>query len=222
LFAVDLAPTGTKDPYAQRRAALGICQNLIAWELSFDLRQALAEARKVMTVEVSDENEAACFDFILGRLRVMLLDMGFNYDVVDAVLAAKGKDPYGALVGIQQLSEVVAREDWSEILPAFSRCVRITRDLDQVYPVDAVSLQEQAEKDLLKALEKAEGELAGKDTVAAFIAAFVPMVPAINIFFDAVLVMDEDEKVRQARLGLLQRVAALSAGIADLSALEGF
>jgi glycyl-tRNA synthetase len=222
LFAVGLAPTGTKDPYAQRRAALGICQNLIAWELPFDLRRGLAEARKVMTVDVSDENEAACFDFILGRLRVMLLDMGFNYDVVDAVLAAKGNDPYGALVGIRQLSDVVAREDWSEILPAFSRCVRITRDLDEVYAVDEAALQEAAEKDLLKALEKAEAALKGADTVEAFIAAFVPLVPAINAFFEAVLVMAEDEKVRQARLGLLQRVAALSDGIADLSALEGF
>jgi glycyl-tRNA synthetase len=152
----------------------------------------------------------------------MLLDMDFNYDVVDAVLAAKGNDPYSALLGIQQLSEVVAREDWDEILPAFSRCVRITRDLDEVYEVDAAKLQEPAEKALLSALETAEGELAGKDSVAAFISAFVPMVPAINTFFDAVLVMDEDEKVRQARLGLLQRVAALSDGIADLSTLEGF
>jgi glycyl-tRNA synthetase len=222
LFAVGLAPTGTKDPYAQRRAALGICQNLIAWELPFDLRQAMAEARKVMTVDVADEDEAACYDFILGRLRVMLLDMDFGYDVVDAVLAAKGNDPYSALVGIQQLSEVVARDDWSEILPAFSRCVRITRDLDEVYAVDATKLQELAEKALLSALETAEGELAGKDSVAAFISAFVPLVPAINTFFDAVLVMDEDEKVRQARLGLLQRVATLSDGIADLSTLEGF
>jgi glycyl-tRNA synthetase len=222
LFAVGLAPTGTKDPYAQRRAALGICQNLIAWEMPFDLQQGLDEAREVMTVDVSDENAAACLEFIQGRLRVMLLDMGFNYDVVDAVLAEKGNDPYGTLVGIRQLADIVAREDWSEILPAFSRCVRITRDLDEVYAVDEACLEEKAEKDLLKALEKAESDLAGADTVDAFIGAFVPMVPAINTFFDAVLVMAEDENVRQTRLGLLQRVAALSDGIADLSFLEGF
>jgi len=222
LFAVGLAPTGTKDPYAQRRAALGICQNLIAWEMPFDLILGLAEARKVMTVEVSDENEAACLEFIQGRLRVMLLDMGFNYDGVDAVLAEKGNDPYSALVGIRQLAEVVAREDWSQILPAFSRCVRITRDLDEVYTVDEACFEDQAEKDLQRVLEKAEADLAGVDAVEAFLAAFVPMVPAITKFFDAVLVMAEDEKVRQTRLAMLQRVAALSKGIADLSFLEGF
>ena len=202
LFSIGLAPTGTKDPYGQRRAALGICQNLIAWEMPFDLVQGLDEARKVMTVEVSDENEAACLEFIQGRLRVMLLDMGFNYDVVDAVLAEKGNDPYGTLVGIRQLTDVVAREDWSEILPAFSRCVRITRDLDKVYAVDQAYLEEPTEKDLMKALEKAESDLAGKSTVEAFIAAFVPMVPAINTFFDAVLVMAEDEKSPPDTFGL--------------------
>ena len=222
LFSIGLAPTGTKDPYGQRRAAMGICQNLIAWEMPFDLRQGLAEARKVMTVDVSDENEAACFEFIQGRLKGMLLDMGFAYDVVDAVLAEKGNDPYSALIGIQQLAEAVAREDWAQILPAFSRCVRITRDLDEVYAVDEGCLEEPTEKPLLKALEKAEADLAGADTVSAFMAAFVPMVPAINAFFDAVLVMAEDEAVRQTRLALLQRVAALSKGIADLSLLEGF
>ncbi len=112
----------------------------------------------------------------------MLLDMGFNYDVVDAVLAEKGEDPYSALVAIQQLAEAVAQENWSEILPAFSRCVRITRDLDEVYAVDETCLEEPTEKGLLKALEKAEADLAGVDTVAAFMAAFVPMVPAINSF----------------------------------------
>jgi len=222
LFAAGLAPTGTKDPYAQRRAALGICQNLIAWERTFDLQQGLAEARKVMTVDVSDVDAKACLEFIQGRLRVMLLDMGFTYDVVDAILAEKGKDPYGALVGIQQLTEAMAQDNWSEILPAFSRCVRITRDLDEVYAVDETCLEEPTEKDLLKALEKAEADLAGADTVAAFMAAFVPMVPAITKFFDAVLVMAEDEAVRQTRLAMLQRVAALSKGIADLSFLEGF
>ncbi|MBG0786320.1 MAG: glycine--tRNA ligase subunit beta, partial [Anaerolineaceae bacterium] len=222
LFSIDLAPTGTKDPYGQRRAALGICQNLIAWEMPFDLKHGLAEARKVMTVDVSDENEAACLEFIQGRLRVMLLDMGFNYDVVDAVLAEKGEDPYSALVAIRQLADAVAQESWGEILPAFSRCVRITRDLEDIYSVDEACLEEPTEKDLLNALEKAEANLAGADTVAAFMAAFEPMVPAINSFFDAVLVMAEDEKVRKTRLALLQRVAALSKGIVDLSFLEGF
>jgi glycyl-tRNA synthetase len=222
LFAVGLAPTGTKDPFAQRRAALGICQNLIAWEMPFDLRIGLSEAAKGLTVDVNDDDQAACFDFIRGRLRVMLLDMGFNYDVVDAVLAAKGNDPYNALLAIQSLTKWVTREDWGQILPAFSRCVRITRDLDETYTVNPSGFENDFEHSLFEAVQRAEKEMGGKDTVDIFMAAFTPMIPAINSFFDEVLVMAEDEGVRKNRLALLQRIVALSSGVADLSFLEGF
>ncbi len=222
LFAAGLAPTGTKDPFAQRRAALGICQNLIAWEMPFDLRVALAEAANVLTMDVTAEEQAACFDFIQGRLRVMLLDLGFNYDVVDAVLAAKGHDPYNALVAIKSLSDWVSREDWGQILPAFSRCVRITRDLEETYSVNPAAFETNSEKNLYEAIQSAEGDLNGLQTVDAFMEAFLPMIPAINSFFDEVLVMAEDKAVRENRLALLQSVAALSNGVADLSLLEGF
>ncbi len=222
LFAVGLAPTGTKDPFAQRRAALGICQNLIAWERHFDLQEGLALAARVLAVEVSAEDRMACLDFIQGRLRVMLLDMGFNYDVVDAALAARGHDPYGALLAVRSLTDWVSRDEWDEILPAFSRCVRITRDLDEVYEVDSAGLQEASEKALLDAIQKAQAEMGDADTVDAFLTAFVPLVPVINRFFDDVLVMDEDEAVRRNRLALLQQVVALADGAADLSQLEGF
>jgi glycyl-tRNA synthetase beta subunit len=152
----------------------------------------------------------------------MLLEMGFNYDVVDAALAPKGRDPYGALLAVRSLTDWVSRDDWEEILPAFSRCVRITRDLSEVYKVDAAGLREDSEEALLEAVQQAEDEMGEAETVDAFLTAFVPMVPVINRFFDDVLVMDDDEAVRQNRLGLLQRVAALADGAADLSQLEGF
>ena len=222
LFAVGLAPTGTKDPFAQRRAALGICQNLIEWELPFDLRWGLAEAGSTYNLEVTPEHQAACLDFIIGRLRGMLLDMGFNYDVVEAVLAEKGHDPFGALKNIQALSAWVSREDWDQILPAYSRCVRITRDLDVIYPVDEGQFEQPSEKLLYQALIQAEQEMAGSTNVDGFLNAFVPMIPVVNRFFDEVLVMVEDELLRQNRLGLLQRIASMADGIADLSYLEGF
>ncbi len=222
LFAAGLAPSGTKDPFAQRRAALGICQNLIAWELHFDLRKGLSMAADALTLEVSEEARTDCLDFIIGRLRSMLLDQGEPYDAVDAVLAAKGHDPYGAWVGVSALSAWTSREDWDQILPAFSRCVRITRDLDAVYSVDPEKLEDPAEEALYAALVQAEKTLAGNDGVDALLNAFLPMIPVVNRFFDAVLVMAEDAAIRQNRLGMLQRIAALSDGIADLSALEGF
>ncbi len=222
LFSEDMAPTGTKDPFAQRRAAIGLCQNLMAWEKHFDLRQALAEAAACLEKPVPSDVQSACFEFILGRLRGMLLDQGYRYDIVDAVLAEKGQNPFGALKAIQSLTDWVSREDWDEILAAFSRCVRITRDLEQVFAVDPALLAEPSEKALLTVLHRVEAAIAGQEDVDSFFEAFITMIPDINQFFDEILVMAEDEDLRKTRLGLLQKIAALSKGIADLSYLEGF
>jgi glycyl-tRNA synthetase len=107
-------------------------------------------------------------------------------------------------------------------LPAFSRCVRITRDLKDAYTVEESLLTEEAEKQLLNALVQAEGTQRMVGSVDDFLHAFIPMIPAINRFFDEVLVMAEDEQLRRSRLALLQRIAALADGVADLSKLEGF
>jgi glycyl-tRNA synthetase len=222
LFAVGLAPSGTKDPFAQRRAALGICQNLIEWQKPFDLRGALAEAARLHIVEVSEDHLNACFDFILGRLRGMLLEMGINYDVVDAVLAEQGGDPYSAFLNASALSNWVLREDWDQILPAFSRCVRITRDQAVTFVVDERAFEGDSEMRLYTGLLAAEKNIALKPDVDGFLSAFLPLVPVINQFFDEVLVMVDEKAVRENRLALLQRISALSKGIADLSCLEGF
>ncbi|MDY6845573.1 MAG: glycine--tRNA ligase subunit beta [Chloroflexota bacterium] len=222
LFAVGLAPTGTKDPFAQRRAAIGICQNLIEWRLNFDLDWGLNQAAKVLEMDVSREDVHSCSEFIQGRLRRMLLDWGFKYDVVEGIMAAKGADPFGSYQGVQALTAWVDREDWHEILPAFSRCVRITRDQDTTYEIVEKDFKVGSERNLYQALLKAEKNLGDRVTVDAFLNAFRPMVPEINKFFDEVLVMDEDRTLRENRLGLLQRISALSEGIVDLGHLEGF
>ena len=222
LFAVGLAPTGTKDPFGQRRAALAICQILLQWQLHFDLRSALQEAGKGLEADIAPDDIEACFTFIQGRLRVMLLEMDFNYDVVDAVIAEKGGDPYGAYEGVKALSIWVARSDWNEILPAFSRCVRITRDQERVFTVNEENFVSEIEQRLFQAVVQAEAKAGARDDVDTFLSAFMPLIPVINRFFDEVLVMDEDITLRQNRLGLLQRIARLSAGVANLSYLEGF
>jgi glycyl-tRNA synthetase len=222
LFSVGLAPTGTKDPYGQRRSALAICQNLIEWQQNFDLRWGLEQAGRGLAKHVIEENLETCLAFIQGRLRGMLLDLDYNYDVVDAILAVKGVDPYGSLLGVKALTAWVEREDWDQILPAYSRCVRITRDQQETFTVDEACFDTDSEKVLFQGIEKAERALATGDTVDGFLNVFLPLVPVINLFFDEVLVMVEDETVRHNRLALLQRVSALSDGVVDLSFLEGF
>lgn len=222
LFAAGLAPTGAKDPFALRRAALGLVSSLIAWDAGFNLRTTLAAAAARLPLRVNQESQAACLTFIVERLRHFLLEEGHNYDVVDAVLAAQGHNPAGADRAVKQLSFWVQRNDWDAILPAYSRCVRITRDLTERYHVDPGVMFESEEKRLYEALLEAERSERTPGSVDDFLEAFLPMIPVINRFFDEVLVMTEDDAVRQNRLALLQRIAALADEVADMSRLEGF
>jgi glycyl-tRNA synthetase len=176
-------------------------------------------------------------------------------------MAVQKRNPAGVGRAVRQLTAWVARPDWSLILPAYARCVRITRDPAlPPYPVDPSLLSTPAEQTLLSALETAEQTLfvvsAGKApaspvssgspaapssaaakahpasstaasgtpaaSVDALLTAFLPLIPPINAFFEAVMVMDEDPALRATRLGLLQRISALAAPTVDLSLLEGF
>jgi glycyl-tRNA synthetase len=222
LFAAGLAPTGTKDPFAQRRAAQGLVQNLITWELSFDLRAGLKAAAEGLPIPASAESQASCLEFISGRLSNLLLEQGYRYDVVAAVLSEQGANPALAARAVKQLTRWVNHPEWDTILPAYARCVRITRDQKQDYAIDPKSFVDEAEKKLLQAILMAESERRNPASVDEFFASFIPMIPVINHFFEAVLVMAEEPAVRANRLGLLQRVARLATGSADLSKLEGF
>lgn len=222
LFAAGLAPSGTKDPFAQRRSALGLVQNLIEWDMDFDLREGLRLAAEFLPVEASEKTQSDCLDFIVGRLRSYLIDAGYRYDVVDAVLAVQKQNPAGTLRAVKTLASFVEREDWSEILPAYSRCVRITRDRTERFDVIPAAFEEDAERELYAALSTAQSTDRRPGSMEDFFAVFLPLMPVINRFFAAVLVMAEDEQVRANRLGMLQQVAALTDGIADFSVLEGF
>jgi glycyl-tRNA synthetase len=224
LFAAGVAPTGNKDPFAQRRAALGLVGTLIAWGLDFDIRPALDAAVENLPVEASPESQSECLAFIIERLRNALLDQGYNYDIVDAVVAAQGYNPAKTTQAAGELTTWVTRKDWNTILPAYSRCVRIIRPTisEPSSVIDSDLFEHESERDFYIALQAAEAAGRFPGSVDDFLNAFIPMIPAIDKFFDDVLVMVEDQAVRANRLGLLQRIKALADGVADMSKLEGF
>ncbi|HSL46189.1 MAG TPA: glycine--tRNA ligase subunit beta [Anaerolineales bacterium] len=223
LFAAGLAPTGAKDPFGLRRAAIGVVQPLIEHGISFDLREAVKKAARLQPIEVKDEVQIQILDFITGRLRVVLNDLGYRYDVVDAVLAEQSANPAAAAEAVSQLQAWVEREDWQTILPGYARCVRILRSQSEdsrQWIVHEDKFVEAEEKNLYQALQSTvQGP---PSTVDQLLNIVVTLIPSINTFFDKVLVMAEDEKIKQNRLALVGQIANLSTGIADLSKLEGF
>jgi glycyl-tRNA synthetase len=223
LFAAGLAPTGAKDPFGLRRAAIGIVQPLIEHDIDLDLTEAVKRSAKTQPIKVSVETQKQILDFLAGRLKVVLNDLGYKYDVVDAVLAAQSANPAASARAVKQLQAWVERADWNSILPGFARCVRIIRSAkldNQQLTVDNKKLVEPAELDLYKAIQSSI--IHRPSSVDEFLNIVVQLIPSINAFFDKVLVMAEDEKVKQNRLELVGQIANLSHGIADFSKLEGF
>jgi glycyl-tRNA synthetase len=216
-----MAPSGSADPYGLRRAASGIVQILLETETTLSLSELYDRTRQVLDLEVDDKILDDVLDFTVGRLRGILRDAGLAYDVVEAALAEQGNNPVRARCAAEQLATWVDREDWPVLLDNYARCVRITRD-HPVYTLNSSVLEEGASRNLYRAFKEAESELDEHSDVDDLLNEFQPLVKPIQRFFDEVLVMAEDPEVRQARLALLQHIASLASGIADLSELEGF
>jgi glycyl-tRNA synthetase len=221
LFAAGLAPTGTKDPFALRRTAIGLVQLLAGYKLRFDMRQGLALAAESLPIPADAKVQQDCLDFITGRMRAWFLDMGFAYDVVDAVLAAQAHNPANALQAVAVLRDAIATPEWKPLIEAYARCVRISRDQPQSEVVAAL-LKEPSEIALLKQLDIVEGSARMPDSLSDFLTAFTTLVAPIHTFFEDVMVMTDDPALRASRIGILQRIAALPRDCADLSKLEGF
>jgi glycyl-tRNA synthetase len=222
LFAAGLAPTASADPFALRRAALGVVQIALECGIDLDLYEAVERAAAVQPITADAEIQDEVVAFIVGRLDVWLHEQNWPHDVIAAVLAEQGHNPARALQGIRELAEWVRREDWALILDNYSRCVRITRPEPETYSVDSALFEAEIEHELLKAYHAAASRIGADSNVDTFLAAFVPVVPVIQRYFEGVMVHVPDRAVRQNRLGLLQAIAALAHGRADLSELAGF
>lgn len=221
-FSRGLIPTGSQDPFALRRQALGIVNMLKEAQYHISLSQLVAKAMELLKIadagqQAKLQNDVA--DFMKLRLKNVLADAGIRYDVVDAVFVTVD-DIYGVFLRAQAVNEAV-KQDMEKTIQAFVRTGNIARKAEDVQAaVEADLLAEQVEKDLCKAYEaasaKAEKEIAAQDYAGA-IATLSQLAAPIDAFFDGVMVMDKDEKIKNNRLGLLKLVDNLVCQVADFS-----
>jgi glycyl-tRNA synthetase len=220
LFAVGLAPTSTADPFGLRRDALGLVAALAGCGQAFDLRPALQAVAAEMPVPVGESVIADVLAFIRDRLYGWLRDQGLPHDVVAAVLAQQAHDPARAAASARDLAQLTQSSDWPELLTAYARCKRIVRSVQETHTLAPERYTEDATRGLYEAVQRYDrNEI---DTVPELASALRGLKDPINRFFTDVLVMAEDPAVRAARLALVQQVAALPDGVADLSQLQGF
>jgi glycyl-tRNA synthetase beta chain len=225
-FGVGLMPTGSEDPYALRRAALGVVQTILHRGFRLTLGELVDRARDGFGDRVGKDAEKIrreALDFLRGRTQVVLADRGLPADVVEAVLSAGSDDVADAARRAEALAVMRREADFAELSAAFKRVVGIVpKGFDRA--VVAARLIEGAERALhvqvaaLKA--EVDGRIAAHDYLGALqrIAALKPMV---DMFFEEVLVIGPDEGLTQNRLALLKAVGDLFARIADFTKIAG-
>jgi len=233
MFALGLQPTGSKDPFALRRQANGIVKTIAEKKLPLSLGQLFADAREVYRgsaaePKFSDEvgYTAALRTFLRERLEFYLRDaLGFKYDVVNAVLAAGSDDVVDAAARAEAVTRVRPSEDFESISIAFKRIKNILRQAGEAgkrvaSAVDAEVLQDATERQLAsripRAAEVVDGLRAQRNYEGA-LAEISKLRPAVDAFFDKVMVMVDDERIRANRLALLQTLLKEFSTIADFS-----
>ena len=240
MFALGLIPSGSKDPFAMRRQANGIIKTVAEHKLPVNLRMlfidalsgyAGSEAEKKFAASVqSGEGRmsllAPIVEFYRERVEFYLRDvLGFEYDVVRAVLAAGSNDVVEVTARAEAVARVRGSEDFEHIGVAFKRIKNILRQAQETgknvaLKFDPAALTEDAERTLGEALQRTAPhvrELTEKRSYAEALAEIATIRPAVDTFFDKVMVMVEDERVRANRLALLQGLLNEFSTITDFS-----
>ena len=226
IFGIGQKPTGTKDPFALRRAAIGICRILLEQQLDLDLAELAATAVAAQPIKTADTS-GEIVAYIQERLRAHYLEAGFPSESFDAVLATGTTRPLDFDARLRALATFRARPEADSLAAANKRIANILRKSDAgALPaaVDVALLHIEAEKALHAAIEamatQVEGEIAARRYDAA-LSMLAGLRPAIDAFFNDVMVNDPDAALRANRLALVARVRGLFAGVADFSRLPG-
>jgi glycyl-tRNA synthetase beta chain len=236
-WSCDQKPTGSRDPYALRRAALGV----IRLVLENDLRVRLLDFFSVSLLKITESGFGGVADnrtvgpdllsFFADRLKIYLRDKGARHDLIDAVFALPKQDDLVAIVArVEALGAFLDTDDGQNLLAGYKRAANILRIEEKkdkksydAKPAKKV-MTEAAEKDLADAIAETnnavEAALAKEDFTAAM-GAVAHLRAPVDRFFDEVTVNDKDKKVRANRLNLLNQIRASLEGVADFSKIEG-
>ena len=226
IFAIGQRPSGTKDPFALRRAALGVVRILIERGLELDLHELLELAAAGLAERVEATAAVAeVFDYVMERLTAYYAEKGIPADVIDAVLACRPTRLTDLDRRVQAVQRFRTLPEAESLAAANKRIRNILRQAgdEAGAEVRGAELREEAERELLAALAEAEGEVEplfedGRYTPA--LTRLAALRGPVDAFFDTTLVMAEDENLRRNRLALLARLSALFLRTADLSRLQ--
>ena len=224
-FGIDEKPTGSKDPYALRRAALGVIRLILENNLRLPLLAVFEQAGS------EAEPAALLMDFLADRLKVHLREEGVRHDLISSVFALSGENDLLRLVErVRALQSFLETDDGANLLAAYKRAtniVRIEEKKDSATYVDAVNealLTQPEEAALHEGLEAAGADADKAIAAEAFtdaMSALSSLRAPVDTFFDEVTVNCDDQDVRRNRLNILSRIRGTLNQVADFSQIEG-
>jgi len=231
-WAIDEKPTGSKDPYALRRAALGVIRLIVENGLRLSLMKVAASALAGLSVKPADATRlpSDLLAFFADRLKVQLREQGARHDLVDAVFALGGQDDLLMIVRrVEALGKFLDSDDGKNLLAGTKRASNILsieekkdkRSFDGAPDAALYGLAE--EKALAKAIGEVKAEASAavaKEDFAAAMSAMAKLRPPVDAFFDKVRVNDDDAKVRENRLKLLNEIRSATRAVADFSKIQ--
>ena len=224
-FSRGKAPTGSQDPFALRRQALGIINILLDSRKHMDMAKVVGASILLLKVPMEKIKELGTqiIDFIKLRFRNLLLEQKVRYDVIDAVLAdERNNDLYDLYLRAQALNEYVNGEKAADMIQAATRVNNLSSKAETVVPVKESLFKEKVEKELYAVVKKLDTEiipLTVRYDYAGALNILSELNAPVNKFFDDVMVMDKEEAVKNNRLSLLCLVKDLVNCVGDLSKL---
>lgn len=226
-FSQKMIPTGSQDPYALRRAAIGVTQIILQYQLPLNLvelcTEALAAYTGIAQVQTAEETLSALTGFFRQRLDNALSDEGVTYDVINAAAALDFGCPLINYQKAHALADFKQDEGFGELLAGYKRAGNLLKNITEDYTVNEATLTEAVEVELLAAETAAEQKLAAAVAAGDYPGALLALAairPQIDAFFEQVMVMADDEQVRANRLALLQKLVALTSELGDISQLQ--
>jgi glycyl-tRNA synthetase beta chain len=229
IFAIGQKPTGTRDPFGIRRAALGVLRMIIERRLELDLRKLIRQAVTLQPVEAPADTADAVWDYVMERLRAYYLEAEsadqISEEMFDAVLANRPASPLDFAARVTALAVFTKLPDAPSLASANKRIVNILRKAtgaaDAIDSERLVEPSERALYDSLQTAEKSFEPLYRDRNYTEALRALATLRTPVDDFFDRVLVMADDQAIRANRLALLSRLRGLFLRVADLSKLPG-
>jgi len=229
IFGIGQLPSGDKDPFALRRAALGVLRIALERGLDLDLPALLAQSAAIYRdrgVALDSGAEQQLLDFILERLRHLCGERGYRHDTIDAVLATAPANPRDAEQRMEAVESFRKRAEAESLAAANKRIHNILRKSSEPLPatIDSAQLQEAAEQQLAAQIAALSSEVAPLFAERDYNGALLKLAALrepVDHFFDQVMVMADDVALRHNRLALLAQLQGLFLQVADLSRLQG-